>query len=522
VLKKLILFPFLFILYVIGGLVTSNLGQLDPSQAFVPLFILLVVTGLMIGIIQIIVHDWHYAGYLGFISMAFFLIYGHLNRALGSWIGGVPRNVRLILLVIWWFFMMGIGWKGIWRRLGSHRVTYALNLFFLCAVLIQGIASIPGWMREYNLFSGQRGNAYLLNEEKEPDIQCQNTPDIYYIIADGHARVDVLQELYETDATPFYSYLESKGFFIADQSHANYTQTAYSLSASLNFSYLGLANSGTGRIEYFKSLFSENRLMQWLKNCGYRIYTTQSGYSYSKFFPKNSDETHVAPLNDFTSLLLLGSPLDVFARFGAAPALKDPYQSQCDLIHSEIEETRAISTSTGPKIVLMHIMAPHPPFVFDATGQPIRADRDYTALDGTAFPGSIEEYRTGYAEQVTYIDKLLIQTVETLLENSSSPPVIILQGDHGPGSSFDWDSVERSCLWERSAILNAYYLPGVDKSKLDPEISPVNTFRLILNEYFDADLDLLDDRSYYVYYQSLNQRVDITDTRDTKDNCSIS
>jgi hypothetical protein len=34
------------------------------------------------------------------------------------------------------------------------------------------------------------------------------------------------------------------------------------------------------------------------------------------------------------------------------------------------------------------------------------------------------------------------------------------------------------------AILNAFYLPDGDTSRLDPTMTPVNTFRLIFDDFF--------------------------------------
>ena len=45
--------------------------------------------------------------------------------------------------------------------------------------------------------------------------------------------------------------------------------------------------------------------------------------------------------------------------------------------------------------------------------------------------------------------------------------------------------------WQK--ILNAMYLPGMDYEQLSESISPVNTFRLIFNHYFDADYTLLEN-----------------------------
>ena len=45
-------------------------------------------------------------------------------------------------------------------------------------------------------------------------------------------------------------------------------------------------------------------------------------------------------------------------------------------------------------------------------------------------------------------------------------------------------------------ILNAYYLPGNEPALIPPDITPVNTFRLIFNTYFNGKYPLLPDVSY--------------------------
>ena len=49
------------------------------------------------------------------------------------------------------------------------------------------------------------------------------------------------------------------------------------------------------------------------------------------------------------------------------------------------------------------------------------------------------------------------------------------------------------------AILNAYYVDPEMQEKLYGSITPVNSFRLILNQYFDTSYLLLDDISYSAY-----------------------
>jgi hypothetical protein len=114
---------------------------------------------------------------------------------------------------------------------------------------------------------------------------------------------------------------------------------------------------------------------------------------------------------------------------------------------------------------------------------------------------------------------MLAKTIDAILAKSSRPPVIIIQGDHGPGGFLDWDSPAQTCLWERASIFNAYYLPGPNASALTPDISPVNSFRVVLNTYFSANLELLPDYTYFTSHRLTRQIIDITDQRTSTLNC---
>lgn len=76
------------------------------------------------------------------------------------------------------------------------------------------------------------------------------------------------------------------------------------------------------------------------------------------------------------------------------------------------------------------------------------------------------------------------------MKKSSVPPVIILQGDHNNAVTAD-----------RVKILNAYYLPDGGAAKAYRGMTPVNTFRLVLDYYFGQSLGFLPDRSYHSPYR---------------------
>ena len=52
------------------------------------------------------------------------------------------------------------------------------------------------------------------------------------------------------------------------------------------------------------------------------------------------------------------------------------------------------------------------------------------------------------------------------------------------------------------AILNAYYLPDGGERVLYEGITPVNSFRMIFDQYFGASYDKLEDASYFSDYKN--------------------
>jgi hypothetical protein len=110
---------------------------------------------------------------------------------------------------------------------------------------------------------------------------------------------------------------------------------------------------------------------------------------------------------------------------------------------------------------------------------------------------SQKNYIAGYRRQIQYVNRLIFETVDAILSRSTTPPIIILQSDHGPGAYLHWGSLENTLPAERFGILNAYYFPDGNYAQLYPAISPVNSFRVLFNQFFEADYEMLPDRHYY-------------------------
>lgn len=519
--KRLALYPFLFAVYVILNPLVRNLDRLDPIQAIRPLMILGLAAAGGLWLLHLLFKDWHYASYLLFLVILFFFATGFLNRFLQDILSnyGLVLEERVFLAIC--AGILGIlALKRVWIRFGGQTwlVPY-LNLLVSLWLFIAVIEPISGWVP--GLFQARTVSTEAQTGSGEILLDCSITPDIYYIILDGYGRADMLADLYELDNQPFLEYLEQEGFYVATESYTNYIQTIYSIPSSLNFNFIAAPAKGVNSQLYFSHLMNHNDIMAVLKRCGYRTVAFESGFYFTNDPEVDDYLAHSIGANEFESLLLADSPVDVLAdELGLEPSALS-YEAHRQRVLFSLDELGKLYEMQGPKIVFAHIVSPHPPFVFDQNGQPIDPKRRYYIGDGDDYQGSPDEYLAGYAAQLAFINQKMEQVIGAILENSASPPVIIIQGDHGPGSRLVWDAPGETCLWERTPILNAYYLPGEGARWLYPAISPVNSFRVVLNAYFGTELPLLPDSTYFTSHRLERQAIDITAERSSKANCYV-
>ena len=338
-------------------------------------------------------------------------------------------------------------------------------------------------------------------------------PDIYYIILDGYARSDVMSELFGLDIEPFLKRLEQKGFYVARRSTANYCQTPLSLSSSLNAVYLnGLFDVDSQDRSPLNRWTGDGSIIRTLRGLGYRFVTFSTGFNETEH---PDADIYLSPFGDITPfhrLLLDRTPLPSLAPL---PAIGDGYSTARARTLYAFEELPKIARWGAPTFTFAHIVSPHPPFIFGEHGEDVSfRDRNYFLSDGEVFrnwQGDRGDYVEGYRKQAAFVTNQVERVIDRILASSPERPVIILQSDHGSGLRLSTASVEETDLHERMSILNAYYFPEPGGDALYQSISPVNSFRVVLNTYFDAGLELLPDRSYYSTWGDPFQFIDVTD-----------
>jgi hypothetical protein len=141
-----------------------------------------------------------------------------------------------------------------------------------------------------------------------------------------------------------------------------------------------------------------------------------------------------------------------------------------------LDELKRLPEREGPKLVFAHFLVPHPPFIFAPNGE-------FAWWEGQA---------EGYISNVQFIDSQIVPVVAEIIRKSATPPVILIMGDHGATGIPELETPR----W-RMSILNAFYVDEQARNDLYPSITPVNSFRVILNHYFGTDYPLLEDLSYH-------------------------
>lgn len=488
--KKILLsaYPFLFAIYPITALAVFNIIYVDPSSIVRALLFAILLTGLIWVVLRFIVRDWGKAGIITAGALVLLFSYGHVFIQLRSSFGEAARHrflagtfILIFALWAWWVLKKLTNTAALQRALIT--ISCVLTGFSFFQLTSYEISS--NWQASMadvvDINSREGGNTSIAGS--------QGLPDIYWILLDAHTRTDVLQEHFNYDNSAFIEELEAMGFYVAKCSQSNYPSTRYSVTSLMNANYLDQLPGVTKGIPPL----SVSLVNQTVRSLGYSVITFENrsnghfNLGEDMRLSRNKLALGVIDLfggpNEFEFMLMQTSALRlVYDMPQLIPGL-DPQVITEREFYEHYQQTLFILDTLpklphtkGPKFVFAHFLVPHPPYIFSPDGK--------FAWAGGELPG--------YKSNVQFIDTQITQVVGKIIENSETPPIIIVQGDHGPSVSFVTPKM-------RMSILNAYYVNDETKSDLYGTITPVNSFRIIFNNYFGTNYPLLEDKSYHAY-----------------------
>ncbi len=236
--------PLLFAAAPILLLAAHNYDQVRLSQLAAPLIVSVLGALLLLGLLRLILGNWQKAAVLTSMCALAFFTYGHMHELLASL--QLMSKTRYIHYVLMPTYLLAIAAGGLYilrTRRDLTKVCQALTVFGLaiCMIAVVQLASrkIPTSAGPSTFARSQDAKRMneLLAKAQRADGEL---PNIYYIILDGYARDDVLQEYFDFDNRPFVKELEKRGFYVARQSTSNYMLTFLSLTSSLDMRYLDM------------------------------------------------------------------------------------------------------------------------------------------------------------------------------------------------------------------------------------------------------------------------------------------
>ena len=431
-----------------------------------------------------------------------------LTRASELWVKNGPVKVTPIWIVATEMILF-CGMANLIARWAKDLggATRFLNVFALIAIamsLVQ-IFSVKGPDAARPARSAIPLAQLAPKEESRP-------PDIYYIILDGYARHDVMKSNFGFDNTAFLEHLESKGFFVARNSAANYCQTPLCLSSSLNATYLDELVKGLDRDQTALSdLIGRNDVLATLRPLGYRWVAFATGFEPTEHPEADIYLSSRPHTTEFQRMVIDMTPARVI---WPDPRRMNRFHQAQERVHYLLDHLPDVAQDPRPTFAFAHILCPHPPIIFGENGEDVGHDHDIFMLYNPRINGRLEKpdgFRRGYRDQAAYITRRIRETIDRILAESSDPPIIIVQADHGSELNLDTESACNTDLHERMSILNAYYFPGGRYEGLYDSISPVNSFRVVFNTFFGTHLPLLPDRSFFSTWTDPYRFIDVTD-----------
>jgi hypothetical protein len=97
------------------------------------------------------------------------------------------------------------------------------------------------------------------------------------------------------------------------------------------------------------------------------------------------------------------------------------------------------------------------------------------------------------------VNQRILQVITAILKRNGRPVIIVLHSDHGPQLLDAQGNLEADNTKARFANLLAIKTP--DNSQLVPDdVTLVNVYRILLNRYFSANLDVLPPQHFFSTY----------------------
>jgi hypothetical protein len=472
-------FPIIFLAVKHAG---DNIRVIDVLVALV-----LTLIGIMAfaGVMRLVVRDKSNTTILVWIAVAMFFSYGPLQEILrDTGIGEYARHRFMYPAYGLVFFAATLSMVFTRRQMGGFLVLVTIVGSVLIVVNPGGVVSAT--VTELPT----AGDDFVSLPEATNLAGTRLPPDIYYVLLDGYASGDTLTEMYQHDNEGFLGHLRERGFKIIDDAQTNYEQTIFSVPSTLNLRYTQ-PDDPFAPFWVDQSLLAEGDTPSVIHRSVAAVFARDIGYKIVGIRASGKPVAQAGNLlfSPFSNRLRDLTPLRI-----KWEKTENLWASQSGIIEyeSNVLKVAYIAKDPAPTFTFLYSNLPHPPFIFQQSGQ-LREVAD-VAADGDWIP------RERYVDQLIFTNNVLTEMIDEILDQSESEPLILIHADHGPRSiPYERNSDQpppEEVISERFGIITAVLIPPQCDQGTWTATTPVNFARSIFNICFGAGFELLDDESY--------------------------
>ena len=445
--KNFIIFPFLLAFLPAWQLILKNYDELIFQDILISLSIIAISIAVWVVITKII-KNGNKAALITGVGVAFFFYFGYLQDALFY-----PLNKTSVLMIISIIvFIISIIYfvKSKKNFALSIKIANVFTVTMILFTLIQFV--IPGALAE--------------------------KPNVYHIILDEYTDNEILLKKFGYNNEKFLEFLNKNGFYMPDKTFSTFGSTPNELNLILNMDY----PISSGWVSDAYQDLKTNKVMSTFSDQNYSVIETNSAMRWKDF---SDVDTHLCYDVDFIN----SEFLDQVLRKSIIRYFMEQHQTDTrrDIVRCTFNELSEIALqSNGPTYVFAHLYVPHPPFIFGPNGENVTPDHsEISGLQSWENP-------QGYLNQLIYATSEISVVITNIVENDPNA-IIILQGDTGTSTGTDRITTTMKDIYQTHSILYAVRIPDVNNFE---NAIPVNTYRIIFNNYFDMNYEYLEHRIY--------------------------
>jgi hypothetical protein len=329
-------------------------------------------------------------------------------------------------------------------------VTSGLLIITLIALAVSGIQALI-----------KSSSAQVKMEQIAIMLKNDNLPDIYFIVPDRFPSAEALRESgYDPDE--FVEALRARGFYVREDAISPDTLRFTDGKTPRTLRYLASALNMTeldSDIDYtLARQMLENHLVgKVLQTAGYTYYHIGSWWGETSI-NKHADRNYIyrgftlgdyVYQDEFAAAVLHRSIANTLNIYPLSPCnvAADFERRRHQFQLKSVKEIA--SSGKTPVFVFVHLMLPHPPYIWTGRGQPQEAGTD--------------DLEWLYLEQVKFTEGYLLEMIDWI---KNPEAVIIVQSDEGMSyDNAEWNRTLSDKQWQ--GVLTAWHMPNSNDAELD-------------------------------------------------------